>query len=439
MVSRFGGGVSLPGYKTCTKDLKFKNIAIPHHCYIPLRQHVGAAAKPVVNKGDTVLEGQLIARAVGPGSANVHSSVPGRVADIVKISAECGGQDAIIVESEGSFSSTAYPQKFTDWASLTEEETLKKIDEAGIVGLGGSLQPAIAKLTPTPGRKITTLIVNGAECEPFLTADDMLMKTYPEAIVEGALIIMKVLGITRGVIGIGGDKRDARKALEKVLSSLNPPGHIVVKKLKAKYPQGAEMKIVLCVLGKELASGSSAADNGVIVQNAGTVFAIREAVAFGRALFMRHITVSGGAISRPGNYKVRIGTRISHIIDECGGFKISPAKIIMGGPMRGTCIDNMDIPVTKGTSGLLFLTDREAAARSSSTCIRCGKCVAACPMRLLPYEMGNAIEREQFDIAKELNLNECVGCGSCSYVCPAGRPLGYYFASAREQAKELNI
>jgi Na+-translocating ferredoxin:NAD+ oxidoreductase subunit C len=438
MFSRFGGGIRPPGHKSCTKDKKFINIAIPHLCFIPLRQHFGAPAEPIVNKGDVVAEGQLIGKACGIESANVHSSVPGRIADIAEILTVCGRQKAIIVEAEGSFASTAYPQKLADWGSLSGEDIKKKIGEAGIVGLGGALYPTAAKLSAPADKKIETLIVNGAECEPYLTADDMLMNTYPDAILEGTRIVMKALNITNAVIGVGGDKKNARKAIEKSLAALNPPEHITIKKLRTGYPQGEEKQIIIAILGREVPSGGGPMDAGVIVHNAGTVYAIREAVACGRALFLRHITVSGGAISRPGNYKVRIGTAVSHIIEECGGLKEKAAKIIMGGPLRGIEINSMEIPVMKGTAGLLFLTDKEVSSSNSVACIRCGKCVAVCPMRLLPCDMANAVERERFDLAGELNPGDCVRCGSCNYVCPARRPLSRFFGLAQERMRDMD-
>ncbi len=435
MFLRFGGGIRPPGHKSCTKDQKFINVAIPHLCYIPLRQHIGAPAEPVVKKGDVVAEGQLIGKACGLGSANVHSSIPGRIADITDVPTAHGREKAIIVEAEGSFASTAYHQKHADWGSLSGEEIREKIGEAGIVGLGGALYPTAAKCAVPADKKNGMLIVNGAECEPYLTADDMLMNTYPDAILEGTRILMKALDLTNAVIGIGRDKKSAYRAIERSLAALNPPERITIKKLKSKYPQGEEKQMILSILGREINRVGRAMDAGVIVQNAGTIYAIREAVASGRALFLRHITVSGGAISRPGNYKVRIGTAISHIMEECGGLKEKAAKIIMGGPLRGIAVSEMEIPVTKGTTGVLFLTDSEVSSRKWSACIRCGKCVAVCPVGLLPCDMANAVESERFDLAGVLNPDDCLMCGSCSYVCPSGRPLSRCFGLVQERLR----
>jgi len=436
MFSSFGGGIHPPEHKSCTKDLKFINIAIPHLCYIPLQQHVGAPAEPVVNIGDHVAEGQLIGSVQGGVSANVHSSVPGKILDITDILTIHDRQRAVVIEAEGSFRATAYPQRQTEWGSLTGDEIKKRVEDAGIVGLGGASFPTAVKLAPPPDKKIETLIINGAECEPYLTADDMLMQTAPDAVLEGTRIIMKALGITSAVIGVGGNKKGACRALERSLAALNPPECITIKKLKTKYPQGAEKQLIRSILGKEVPSGGQPEDAGAVVQNVGTTYAIHEAVAYGRPLFMRFITVSGGAIAKPGNYKVRIGTRISDIVDECGGFIKPVAKIIMGGPLRGTGVSSMDIPVEKGTAGILFLTDKEASPGSYSACIRCGKCVAVCPAGLLPCLLGNAVEKGRLEAAKSLNPHDCILCGSCSYVCPAGRPLSYFFKVAQDKTGE---
>ena len=439
MFSIFGGGIHPPEHKSCTKDLKFINLPIPHLCYIPLQQHIGAPARPVVNKGDIVSEGQLIGSAQGAVSANVHASIPGKVVDITDIPTIYDRQKAVVVEAEGSFIYTAFPQKQTDWKSLGGDEIKKMIGDAGIVGHGGVSFPSAVKLSPPPEKKIETLIINGTECEPYLTADDMLMQTAPDAILEGTRIIMKALDVTSGSICVGSDKKSALRALEQSLTALNPSESITIKELKTKYPQGAEKQLIYSVLGKEVQSGSLPSDVGVIVLSVATTYAIYEAVVYGRALFMQYITVSGGAIAKPGNYKVRIGTRISDIVDECGGFKKPVAKIIMGGPLRGISVCSMDVPVVKGTAGILFLTDKEVSVRNYSACIRCGKCVAVCPAGLLPCLLGNAVEKGRLETAKSLNPHDCILCGSCSYVCPAGRPLSYFFKVAQERIREQKM
>jgi electron transport complex protein RnfC len=435
MFSRFGGGIHPPGHKSITEDLKFINLPIPHTCFIPLLQHIGAPAKLAVKTGDFVSEGQLIGAADGVISANVHSSIPGKVADIASIPTVYGPQPSVVIEAEGSFSSSAKPKESCDWSALPADAIIARIRDAGIVGLGGAAFPTAAKLSPPPGRKIDTLVVNGAESGPYLTIDDMLMKSFPDAVIEGTRITLKALGITGAIIGVEGDKKAALASLKNSLASLNPPEHITVKKLRSRYPQGAEKQIICATLGREVPSGRLPADIGVIVLNVGTIHAIREAVLYNRPLFARYITISGKAIARPGNYKVRIGTRIADIVEECGGLREEPVRIIMGSPMCGFSVHSLDYPVIKGTTGILFLSGKETSAGDYRPCIRCGKCVAVCPMGLLPCDLGNTVEKGRFDLAAAMNADDCISCGSCSYVCPARRPVSYFIKLARQSKK----
>ncbi len=435
MGSSFPGGIHPPEHKGATRDLEFLNLPVPHTCYIPLQQHIGAPAKPVVQPGDGVTEGQLIGAADGFISANVHSSIPGKVLDIAPMPTAGGMQPTVVIEAEGSFAASAGGQEPADWRVLDAEAILNAIREAGIVGLGGAAFPTSVKLSPPPAKTIDTLVINGAECEPYLTVDDMLMKTFPGVIIEGTLITMKALGIEKAVIGLEDNKKGAYRALCEARPASDPEGRIRVRKLRTKYPQGAEKQMIRALLRRVVPSGGLPMDVGVVVQNVGTVFAIREAILYGRPLFARYLTVGGGAIRRPGNYKVRIGTRIADIVEECGGLTERPARIVIGGPMCGVSVPSMDIPVVKGTSGILFLTEKEVSLADYGPCIRCAKCVLACPVGLLPCDLGSAVEKGRLDLAEKLNPFDCIMCGSCSYVCPARRPLSHFIKLGQQRLR----
>ncbi len=437
MASTFKGGVHPPENKNITEDCEFSNLSIPGTCYVPLQQHIGAPAKAVVEEGASVQEGQLIGAAEGFVSANIHAPVPGKV---VEIAAPPSGKGpgVIVIEAEGAFTATTKQNEPADWANFSKDEILNKIREAGIVGLGGAAFPTAVKLSPPPEKEIDTLIVNAAECEPYLTVDDLLMRTFPKDIFEGVRITLKVLGIQKAIVGIEDNKGKAVQSLQKTLSEMNIPEDITVVPLKTKYPQGAEKQLIYSLTGREVPSGGLPMDVNIVVQNVGTIFAIREAVVFNKPLFERYITVSGKMINKAGNYKVRIGTKISDIIEECGGLKGQPAKIVIGGPMCGMSINDIETPVIKGTSGILFLSEDEVHIGDYYPCIRCGKCVAECPVGLIPCELGNAVEFNRIDIAAQYDPFDCIMCSSCSYGCPAKRPLSHFIKLAQERLRQKN-
>ncbi len=428
----FKGGIHPSDNKGLTRHLNFTNLSVPHTCYIPLQQHIGKPARPVVEVGDAVVEGQVIGAADGFISSGIHASISGKVVAIADHpTAYATKGTCIVIEAEGAFSTYGAGAK-RDWSSAEPAELLMMVKNAGIVGLGGAAFPTPVKLSPPEIKKIDTLIVNGAECEPYITADDMLMRTFPLQIIEGIRIALKILGISRAFVGIEKNKPEAIKTLRESLKTLSIPESIEVIPLRTKYPQGAEKQLIKSIAGREVPSRGLPMDARVVVQNVSTIYAIYEAVLYGKPLFERYVTVTGSSVRKPGNYKIRLGARISDIVEEIGGLTEEPAKIIMGGPMCGISLDTMEVPVIKGTNGILFLTAKEVKREPIRPCIRCGRCVAACPAGLIPCEMGNAVEINRFDVVQEFQPFDCIMCGSCSYVCPSKRPLSQFIRIAQQ-------
>ncbi len=435
----FSGGIHPSGKKHITAGKVFSNLSIPQVCYIPMQQHIGKPARPVVAAGDVVSEGQLIGAADGHISANVHASVPGKVVDIVERPTIYSKKGlCVAIEAQGAFDASCKPHNREAWEALGKEELLKKVFQSGIVGLGGAAFPTQVKLSPPKNKHLDTLVVNGSECEPYLTVDDMLMQTHPGEILEGISITLKILGLNKAYIGIENNKLKAIAALKKKISELSRAESIEVRPLKTKYPQGAEKQLIYGILKREVPGGGLPMDAGVVVQNVGTIFAIYEAVALNKPLFERYITVTGEIVRKPGNYKARIGTRIADVIEECGGLSEEPARIIMGGPMCGLPLDTMEIPVVKGTSGILFLNRKQINTDDYRPCIRCGKCVSVCPAGLVPCDLVNAIEKNRYDLVEPSHPFDCIMCGSCSYCCPSRRPLSHFIKVAQEKLRQKN-
>ena len=427
------GGISLPSKKKATNNSEFSNLAIPRLVYISLKQHIGTPAKPIVNPGDTVEEGNLIAVGETHISGNIHSPVTGRVVEIAEYPSLYGVSQTIVIELHGSFTPQSKRELVRNIETISKHEIPEIVKNAGIVGLGGAAFPTHVKLLPPVGVKINTIVINGSECEPYLTVDDMLMKTFPDAIIEGIRIIMKSLDVQNVVIGIEKDKPKAIKAMKEAASAFK---EITVKSLKKRFPQGAEKQLILSTLGKEIPARGLPMDVGVVVFNVGTAFAIREAVLYDKPLTERYVTVSGDCIRHPGNYKVKIGTRIADVIEECGGLKKDPVKIILGGPMCGTSVDTAEISVTKGTSGIIALSKNEVDIKEYKPCIKCGKCVSVCTIGLLPCEIANAVEVLRYDVAEKLFPFECISCGSCAYICPSRRPVNHFIKVACDEIKK---
>lgn len=415
MARTFRGGVH-PSESKTTSHKPIVALKPPQRVIVPLCQHTGAPAKPVVKVDDQVLVGTKIGEADGFISVPVHSSVSGKVVGIGDYPHPLGRNlPAIEIENDGRDQWI----DLSSWVDLTDaspDEMRKAIKEAGIVGLGGAAFPTHVKLSPPEGKKIDTVIINGAECEPFLTGDHRLMVEKPDEIIAGLRIMMKILGASRGVIAIESNKPDA---LDKMRQGVKGEHSIDVVDLKVKYPQGAEKQLIYAVTGREVPCGGLPMDVGCLVQNVGTSSAIYQALKFGKPLVERVLTLSGTAASNPGNYLVRIGTRFSDVIQDSGGVIEEPGKIIMGGPMMGIAQHSLDVPVVKATSGIILLRKKDIEIFEAQACIRCGRCVNHCPMWLMPNEIARSVERGLIERAKAYGLTDCMECGVCAYVCPS--------------------
>lgn len=386
----------------------------------PLSQHIGAMAKPLVKAGDRVLVGQKIAEKGGFISANIHSSVSGTVKAIEKRLVATGGMvDSVIVQNDGLYEE-AEPVFSGNPEELSKDEIIKIIEEAGIVGMGGAGFPTNVKLSPKNPDIIDSIIVNGAECEPYLTSDYRRMVEQTDALVKGLKIVLKIFPDAKGYFGIEDNKPEAIEAL---LKATENEDRIEVVPLKTKYPQGGERSMIYAVTGRKINSKMLPADAGCIVHNVDTIYAIYNAIYNGKPLIERIVTITGDAVSTPKNFQVRIGTSFRELIDAAGGFTTEPEKIISGGPMMGFSFFNIDVPVVKGSSSLLAFIKDDVSHEESSACIRCGRCAAACPEHLLPMKLAALAGQNEPDEFKKLGGMECVECGCCSYVCPAKRQV----------------
>lgn len=423
MLKTFRIGGIHPKEQKISAGIAIQPIALPDQVIIPLSQHIGAPCQPVVKKGDTVKVGTLIGKAVGFVSANIHSSVSGTVLKIDKaLDASGYRRDAVFIKVEGDEweetidRSTALKKECT----LTSEEILQKISKAGIVGMGGATFPTQVKLTPPPGSKPEILIINGVECEPWLTSDHQLMMEKADEILVGITIVMKALNVQKAVIGIENNKKDAiRLFTEKVKEY----PRIAVQPLKVQYPQGGEKQLIDAITGRQVASGALPISVGAVVQNVGTLFAIYEAVQKNKPLIERVVTVTGKEVKQPCNVLSRVGISMNDLINMAGGIPETTGKVVSGGPMMGKALASTEIPVTKGTSGILLIPTLEAKRKAMKDCIRCAKCISVCPMGLNPTLLMNLTEFEVWDKAENNYITDCIECGSCSYTCPADRPL----------------
>ena len=424
----FRGGIE-PGHFKGTANHEIQTAAVPSKVYIPLEQHIGAPCKPIVEKGDQVALGQKVGDSDSFVSAPVHASVSGVVEDIVMYKHPLGKEvQTVVIESDGQDTPGFKKDETVSLENLTAEDIKKAVQEAGIVGMGGATFPTHVKISPPEDKPIDTVIINGAECEPYLTADHRMMLEEGEAIVFGLKAIMKAVGAAHGVIGIEDNKPDAAA---KMASAVAGEDNIEVMTFQTKYPQGAEKQLINVVTEREVPSGGLPMDVGCIVNNVGTAIAVAEAIREGKPLYERVVTVTGSGIDEPGNYMVRVGTLASDLIEACGGMPETTRKVIVGGPMMGLSQPSSECPVIKGTSGILLLTDREVTLEEERPCISCGRCVDGCPISLLPNMIAQFMENGRVEDAEAYNALDCIECGSCSYICPTRRHLVHYIRLAK--------
>lgn len=431
----FKGGIHPYEGKELSMDQPVKTLLPQGEMVYPCVQHIGAPAKPVVKVGDEVLTGQKIAEAGGFISSDIISSVSGKVKKIEpRLMANGSVAESIIIENDNQYNTTEEFGKERDVDSLSKEEIRKFIKDAGIVGLGGAGFPTHVKLTPKDDSKIDYVIVNGAECEPYLTSDYRMMLEEPEKIVGGLKIILRLFENAKGRIGIENNKP---KAIEKLRELVKDEDNIEVCELKTKYPQGGERSLIKAVTDRELNVSMLPADVGCVVDNVDTVISIYMAVAKSTPLIRRIITVTGDAVNTPQNFNVRIGTNYNELIEAAGGFKSEPKKILSGGPMMGQALFNTSIPVAKTSSALTCLTYDAVSENPETPCIRCGRCVSVCPSFIVPQLMMEAALKDDADRYEKLNGMECIECGSCSYVCPAKRPLTQGFKQMKQRVNAI--
>ena len=427
----FKGGLHPYDGKELSKDKPIREYLPQGEMVYPLSQHIGAPAVPCVAKGDRVLAGQKIAEAGGFVSANIHSSVSGTVKAIEPRATVSGAKvNSIVVENDGQYEQV----EFAPVKERTPEAVIGAIKEAGIVGLGGAGFPTHVKLSPKNPDQIDTIIINGAECEPYITADYRCMMEVPEQVFSGLNLILSLFPKAKGVIGIEDNKPEA---IAKMQALCKGESRIEVAQLKTKYPQGAERSLIYAVTGRSINSGMLPADAGCIVDNVATAIAIHEAVTLGKPLYERVVTVTGSAVREPGNFRVKAGTNAAELVEAAGGFKNRPEKVISGGPMMGMALGTLDVPCGKTFSSLLCFTKDEVAACEPGNCIRCGRCVEVCPAGLMPTKLSEVADHGDYALFDQLNGCECVECGCCSYVCPAKRRLTQSMKTGRREALAL--
>ena len=428
------GGVHPESRKEMASERAIRQMPTPSRLFVPLQQHVGAAAQPQVRVGDHVLKGQLIGASQGNISAPVHAPTSGRISAIGDfMAAHPSGLTAptITIEADGD---DAWLEADTpsDPFDLSPEEIAQRVGAAGIVGLGGATFPSAVKLNLSRKNKVHTLIINGGECEPYITCDDRLMRERASDIIEGIRLIRYGAGASSVLVGIEENKPAALAAMQAAAAGTE----VKVVAVPAMYPMGWDKQMIRALTGREVPADGRSADIGVLVHNVATAFAVRDAIRFGRPLVSRLVTVSGGAVADPANLMVPIGTLVEDLFKSCGGFSSQPARMVLGGPMMGIELCSAAVPVVKGSSGVLALTRSEIGSTQAAPCIRCSSCVRACPVGLLPLEMAAHIRAGNSSAAVFHGLKDCIACGCCSFVCPSHIPLVHYFNFAKGELME---
>lgn len=438
MLKTFPKGGIHPAENKITSSKAIKRMPVPKTVYVPIAQHIGIPSEIIVDRKDKVVIGQIIAKSGGFVSSNIHAPVAGTVTKLDMIVDTSGYKKQCIVirtdpKDESNLDVPEFPLKKE--ITMDQKDILQHITDSGIVGLGGATFPSHVKLDLKNDNKVDCLIINGVECEPYLTADHRLMLEKADEIIVGIQILMHALHIHEAVIGIENNKKDAIAVLKRAAQS---DKRIKVAALQVKYPQGSEKQLIKAIIKREVPKGGLPMDVGVIVHNVGTIYAIYQAVQYDQPLIERVVTVTGKKIESASNFWVKVGTPIKDLVAEVGGLPEGTRKIVNGGPMMGKAIKNTDVPVTKGTSGILVISEDEASRQESKNCIRCGQCVFVCPMGLEPHLLMNLSEKGLYERAASEDIMTCIECGSCSYVCPSHRPLLDYIRFGKSIVKKLN-
>jgi len=430
----FRHGVHPPDSKELTAHVALRRMPYMDEVVLPLRQHAGKPAVPVVRPGDRVQRGDVVAEADGFVSSPVHASAAGVVKSIGWWPHPDGSMaEAIRIAVDRYSPQIPRPRMVPRWEGLTPQQVVQAVQDAGIVGLGGAAFPTHVKLLPPKDVRVETLIVNGAECEPYLTTDHRTMVEYPERVHFGVRVMMKALGVTRAVIGVERNKPDA---IERLIATRPSDLDITILPLTVKYPQGAEKMLIHAVTGREVPSGKLPMHVGVVVQNVGSIATIAEVFETGLPLVERIVTVSGRGVRRPSNLIVPVGTKARDVLDFCGGLMPDATEIVFGGPMMGAAQPDPETPITKGTTGIVVLTRRDTPRAETLPCIRCGRCLEACPVFLNPSQLGLLAQAGRYDDLEAMHLGDCMLCGSCSYVCPSNIPLSQMFALSKMALKK---